>query len=114
MDTLKIGYCRELFNPDKPVNMNSKKIGQTVFEDIYATAVYFEQGQARALIVGMDVRNVYTYFSNQVRPMISEATGIPVENIILHTPHNHSSPDCSAENNDSVRDWRERIGFQAA
>ena len=113
MDTLKIGYCRELFNPDKPVNMNSKKIGQTVFEDIYATAVYFEQGQTRALIVGMDVRNVYTYFSNQVRPMISEATGIPVENIILHTPHNHSSPDCSAENNDSVRDWRERIGFPA-
>ena len=113
MDTLKIGYCRELFNPDKPVRMNSKKTGETVFEDICATAVYFEQGQTRALIVGMDVRNVYTYFSAQVRPMIQEATGIPVENIILHTPHNHSSPDCSAENNESVRDWRERIGYPA-
>ena len=113
MDTLKIGYCRELFNPDKPVNMNSKKIGETVFEDIAATAVYFEQGKTRALIVGMDVRNVYSYFSAQVRPMISDATGIPVENIILHTPHNHSSPDCSAENNEGIRDWRERIGYPA-
>lgn len=113
MNLIKIGYCREKFNPDKPVRMNSKITGETVVEDICATAVYFEQGETRALIVGMDVRNVYTYFSAQVRPMIREATGVPEENIFLHTPHNHSSPDCSAENDETVKDWRERIGFPA-
>ena len=113
MEQIKVGYCRECFSPDKPVNMNSKKIGETVAEDIYTTALYLEQGQTRVLIIGMDVRNVYTYFSDAVRPMICEATGVPVENIILHTPHNHSSPDCSAQNNPTIMDWRERIGFPA-
>jgi hypothetical protein len=79
--------------------MNSTKIGETVYEDIYTTALYLEQGEIRTLVIHMDVRNVYTYFSNTVRPMITEATGVPTENIFLHTPHNHSSPDCSAENN---------------
>ena len=113
METLKIGYCREVFNPDKPVRMNSSKTGETIFNDICVTAVYLEQGETKALIIGMDVRNVYGYFSAYIRPLISEATGVPVEHILLHTPHNHSSPDCSAENNDSVRDWRERIGYPA-
>lgn len=113
METIKVGYCRECFSPDKAVNMNSVKIGETVYEDIYATALYLEQGATRALIIGMDVRNVYTYFSNTVRPMIEEATGVPAGNIFLHTPHNHSSPDCSAENNPNIIDWRERIGFPA-
>ena len=113
MENIKIGYSRECFSPDKPVNMNSVKIGETVYEDIYTTALYLEQGQTRALVIGMDVRNVYTYFSNTVRPMITAATGVPEENIFLHTPHNHSSPDCSAENNPTIIDWRERIGFPA-
>ena len=113
MSQIKIGYCRELFNPDKPVRMNSTKTGETVFEDICTTAVYFEQADTRALIIGMDVRNVYAYFAAKVRPMIREATGVPEENIFLHTPHNHSSPDCSAENDETVADWRERIGYPA-
>ena len=113
METIKVGYCRQCFSPDKAVNMNSVKIGETVYEDIYATALYLEQGATRALIIGMDVRNVYTYFSNTVRPMIEEATGVPAGNIFLHTPHNHSSPDCSAENDEGIKDWRERIGYPA-
>ena len=35
METLKLGYCREVFNPDKPVRMNSSLTGETVFNDIY-------------------------------------------------------------------------------
>ncbi len=113
MSVIKIGYCRETFNPDKTVRMNSSNPGETVLEDICASAMYLEQDDKRILIIGMDVRNVYAYFSAAVRPMICEATGVPVENIILHTPHNHSSPDCSAEKDPSVTDWRERIGYPA-
>lgn len=113
MEEIKIGYCREIFTPDKPVRMNSSKTGETVFNDICVTALYLEQGETKALVIGMDVRNVYAYFSAQIRPMIREVTGVPEENILLHTPHNHSSPDCSAENDESVRDWRERIGYPA-
>jgi len=113
MAQLKIGYCRENFNPDKTVRMNSTNPGETVREDICASAMYLEQGETKILIIGMDVRNVYEYFSAEVRPMIEAATGVAKENIILHTPHNHSSPDCSAQNDPTVTDWRERIGYPA-
>ena len=113
MSVIKIGYCRENFNPDKTVRMNSSNPGETVREDICASAMYLEQDGKKVLIIGMDVRNVYEYFSAEVRPMIEKATGVAVENIILHTPHNHSSPDCSAQNNPTVMDWRERIGYPA-
>lgn len=113
MENLKIGYCREVFNPDKPTRMNSSRTGETIFNDICATAIYLEQGDTKAMIIGMDVRNVYAYFSNEVRPMITQVTGVPEENILLHTPHNHSSPDCSAQDNPSVMDWREHIGYPA-
>ncbi len=113
MSNIKVGYCRKAFNPDKTVRMNSTNPGETVIEDICATAVYFEQEEKRILLVGMDVRNVYEYFSKAVRPMISEATGVSEDAIILHTPHNHSSPDCSASKDPSVIDWRERIGYPA-
>ncbi len=113
MPGIKIGYCRENFNPDKTVRMNSTNPGETVREDICVSALYLQQDDKKILIIGMDVRNVYGYFSAAVRPMIEKATGVPVERIILHTPHNHSSPDCSAENDPSIIDWRERIGYPA-
>ena len=113
MSAIRIGYCRETFNPDKTVRMNSSNPGETVREDICVSAMYLEQDSKKILIIGMDVRNVYEYFAAQVRPMIEKATGVAVENIILHTPHNHSSPDCSAQNNPTVIDWRERIGYPA-
>lgn len=113
MSELKLGYCRENFTPDKPVRMNSTKTGETIFNDICVTAVYLEQGDTKAMIVGMDVRNVYAYFSAEIRPQITQLTGVPEEHILLHTPHNHSSPDCSAQNDPTVADWRERIGYPA-
>lgn len=113
MEKLKLGYAREDFSPDKPVSMNSQKTGETVYQPIYVTALSFSQGDTRALIVGVDLRNVYKHFLDIVLPMVSEATGVPEEAIYFHSPHNHSSPDISNQTNESVLDWRDRIGIPA-
>lgn len=113
MDELKLGYAREDFSPDKPVNMNSSIVGETVYQPIFATALSFSQGDTRVLIVGVDLRNVYEHFLNIIKPMITEATGVPDEAIYFHSPHNHSSPDISSETRENILDWRERIGFPA-
>lgn len=111
MEQLKIGYARADFSPDKPVRMNSQHTGEIVKEPICATALYLTQGDTRVLVIGMDVRNVYEYFAAEAKKMVSKATGVPEEAILFHTPHNHSSPDCSAMENETVIDWRERIGY---
>ena len=111
MDELKLGYAREDFSPDKPVHMNSQWVGETVLEPIYATAMSFSQGDSRLLVFSLDLRNVYKYFLDIVKPLVSEATGVPEEAIYFHNPHNHSSPDISNPNWEDVADWRERIGI---
>lgn len=113
METLKIGYAREDFSPDKSVHMNSTKIGEKVMEPICTTCLSLHQGETRVLIIGMDLRNVYKHFTDIIIPQITEATGIPGDAIIFHTPHNHSCPDASSTSFECVLDWRERIGFPA-
>lgn len=113
METLKIGYARENFSPDKAVHMNSTKIGEKVMEPIFTTCLSLSQGDKRVLIIGMDLRNVYKHFTEIVIPQITEATGVPADAIIFHTPHNHSCPDASSTSFECVLDWRERIGFPA-
>ena len=97
MDELKLGYAREDFSPDKPVNMNGSRVGETVYQPIFATALSFSQGDTRALIVGVDLRNVYEHFLNIIKPMITEATGVPVEQIMISGTHMHSGPDMDSQ-----------------
>ena len=113
MDKLMLGIGREDFSPDKPVRMNSKRTGEYVREPIYATALYFRQGDNRAMIVSLDLRQVHEDFIDEIKPLIVEATGIPADNIFCMTNHNHSCPDISSRSNEGVIDWKARIGIPA-
>lgn len=108
-----LGIGREDFSPDKPVRMNSKRTGEYVREPIYATALSFRQGDNRAMLVSVDLRQIYEHFTDQIKPLVAEATGIKAENIIFTTNHNHSCPDISSTANEGVIDWKERIGIPA-
>lgn len=113
MDILKIGYAREDFSPDRTVHMNSTKIGEKVMEPICTTCLSLSQGEKRVLIIGVDLRNVYKHFTDIIIPQITEATGVPGDAIIFHSPHNHSCPDASNPGFECVADWQNRIGFPA-
>lgn len=113
MNELKLGYAREDFSPDKPIRMNSKKTGQTVYQPIYVTALSFSQGDTRVLVLDMDLRQPNGHFLQLVKPQAAQVTGVAEENIVFLTTHNHSYPDISCQDDQAVIDWRTRIGIPA-
>lgn len=113
MDQLRIGYCREDFSPDGPVRMNYQLTSTYVLEPICVTALALSQGDARVLIIGMDLRNIYKSFISTALPMITETTGIPADSVIFTCTHNHSCPEVMIYSDDAIRDWGDRIGFPA-
>lgn len=113
MGKLKLGYARENFSPDKPVRMNGSKTGKTVYQPVCVTGLSFRQGQTRVLVLDMDMRQPNDHFLDIVKPMVAQATGIPQENIVFQTTHNHSYPDISCKDDPAVIDWRTRIGIPA-
>lgn len=113
MSQLHLGYGREDFSPDKPIRMNSQRTGEYVKEPIFVTCLSLRQDNTRALILGMDLRQPNGHFVAKVKPLVSEATGVPTDAIVFTTTHNHSCPDTSAPNDEAVQDWSERIGIPA-
>ena len=49
MEKLKLGFAREDFTPDIPVRMNSQCTSREVWHKIYATALYFQEEQEKAI-----------------------------------------------------------------
>lgn len=113
MDTLRLGYAREDFSPDRTIRMNSARIATRVYQPVCVTGMSFRQGDTRVLVLNMDMRQPNGHFLVLVKPLVAEATGIPQENIVFHTSHNHSYPDISCQDDPAVIDWRTRIGIPA-
>ena len=114
METKMLGFAREDFTPDHPVRMNSQCTNNQVWHPIYATALYFCDGQEKVLILNLDVRELYDHFLDPLRPLVAEQTGVKPENIVFATTHNHSSPDVGASNSEeSCIRWKEQFGYPA-
>ena len=114
MEKLILGFARADFTPDKPIRMNSICTGTEVWHKLYANTLYFRQGAEGAVVIILDVRELYPHFIDPIRDLIAEKAGVKRENVIMATTHNHSSPDVSSATHDeSVGDWMVRIGHPA-
>ena len=114
MSNLKLGFAREEFTPDFPVRMNSQCINNEVWHSIYAHALYFRDDNEQVLLINLDVRELYDHFLDPVRTIIANTTGVPYENIVFATTHNHSCPDVGASNsNESCIRWKNELGHPA-
>lgn len=114
MSTLQVGFGRETYNPDKPVPQNSSLTGYSVLTAIMVTCVAISDGEQTALIFSNDLRNHSPQFIERYIAEVVEETGVPAENILVSTTHNHSSPDVNFyKTREEVTDWAERIAFPA-
>lgn len=114
MEQLKLGFAREDFTPSWPVRMNSQCTNDEVWHNIFATALYFTDGTEQALVINLDVRELYVHFLEPLRPVVAEKTGVKSENIVFATTHNHSSPDVGASATvDNLIKWKEELGYPA-
>ena len=64
-----------------------------VNDDLTVTALYFSQGDTKALIISATVCSFNTALSLNIRKMIEKEWGIPKDNIIMSATHTHTGPN---------------------
>ena len=100
MASFKTGVGREIITPPIGARLYGYTLDvfcESVHDDLTATAIAFEQGGKRAMLISATVCLINTELSDEIRGKVSAATGIPAANIILSATHTHSGP-CTAGN----------------
>ena len=109
MASFKTGVGREIITPPIGARLYGYTLDvfcESVHDDLTATAIAFEQGGKRAMLISATVCLINTELSDEIRGKVSAATGIPAANIILSATHTHSGPCTAAgKNTEITRDW---------
>ncbi|MBR2322383.1 MAG: neutral/alkaline non-lysosomal ceramidase N-terminal domain-containing protein [Clostridia bacterium] len=97
-EKLFLGVSREIITPKIGCNLygyDPNLYSTSVNDDLTATAYYFKQNNTQALILNTTLCSINNAITNTLLKEISIATGIPAENVLIHSTHTHSGPNVS-------------------
>ena len=92
---MKTGWSRICITPPEGVPMfgyYEERWVKGVLDDLYASAVSFDDGERRALILAVDVCELSTKQADRVRRSIAEALGLEEQAIFVNCSHTHTGP----------------------
>ncbi|MBR5543756.1 MAG: neutral/alkaline non-lysosomal ceramidase N-terminal domain-containing protein, partial [Oscillospiraceae bacterium] len=61
-----------------------------VLDPLMATAVVFDDGERRAVIISVDNIGLNQYYMDELRPAVAEAVGTVREGVFVHATHIHT------------------------
>lgn len=94
-DTLLAGGAKVAITPPMGSAFQSSRADlrvESVYHDLYASAVVLSDGARKVAIVGMDVLGIDAPLVNAVRARVQEQTSIPAANVLINAAHNHFGP----------------------
>ena len=97
---MKTGFSKLCITPPHGVAMcgyYETRAVKGVLDDLYATAVAFDDGNERALILAVDVCLLTTAQANKIKSLVSERTGIDANAIFMNCSHTHTGPVIEAD-----------------
>ena len=118
MSTIKLGYARMDITPLEPVPLRgygntSARIHENVLDPLYATCMAFEDESGnKALLYAMDLCSLVPAYVDQIRDDLCAAVGIAPERVLCSCTHNHSSPDMSNTEQESIPRYIEMLKSQ--
>ena len=95
MSNLKAGFCRIAVNPPlgiHVVGLYEERVAKEILDEIAVTAVAFDDGIKKAVVMSVDHLHIFTREANVYRKMISEYCNLPLEAIFMHCTHTHGGP----------------------
>ena len=96
MKGLKLGAAREIITPKVGGNLygySPDVYSTSVSDDLTATALCFDEGGERNLLISITVCEIATALCGEIRCLIEKETGIKKECIMLCATHTHSAPN---------------------
>jgi len=96
--TFQVGFGRENITPDFPVALSGggdpNRISESVIDYIFTTCVAITDAKGNTvLVITSDLQSVG--WRNDIAKAVTAVTGVPYENILLCSTHNHSGPSQS-------------------
>ncbi|MBO5868220.1 MAG: hypothetical protein J6Q54_04865 [Oscillospiraceae bacterium] len=109
MTQLKAGYAKADITPSFPVPLGGYgkthcRIHDSVESPICAVCVAISDGVSTILLYHLDLVGLPNENVARCKKGISEATGVPEDNILLNATHTHSAPDLRS-NLDSIAEY---------
>ncbi len=86
-----------------------KRLSEGVLDDLYAKAIVFEQGGAKAAVVICDILTLPRHTIVTARQLIESQTGIAGANVMIAATHSHTSPVVSGENTRDALDGGDSV-----
>lgn len=82
--TPPLGICLNGYYKERPADH--------IIEPLYATAVAYSDGNSTILTVSLDISEILQSDTDEIRSLVSEATGVPFEAIFIACIHTHTAP----------------------
>ena len=104
---LKAGFGRIDITPPLGVSVQGyyeKRLADGILDPLYATAVAFDDGENRAVVMSVDVIGFHQKLMDRVRSMVAEAIGTVKEAVFICCTHTHLAPGITAGFNDIVNE----------
>ena len=92
---LKAGFGRIDITPPFGVSVQGyyeKRIADGILDPLLATAVAFDDGQRRAVVISVDVIGFNQILMDEIRPMVAETIGTQKEAVFICCTHTHLGP----------------------
>lgn len=97
-DGFRVGYGKVEITPEQSVPLQgfgnvSQRMSTGFLDRLYTVCIAITDEQDNTvLLFGSDLTTTYEALASEIRVSISNATGVPVEHIILNASHSHSAP----------------------
>ncbi len=95
MSGLKAGYAKVNINPMLGIAIEGyyvPRFAKGILDDLEAGALALACGDARILLISVDVCGIGAELSKRYRLAIEAATGVPWQNVFLSATHTHTGP----------------------
>ncbi len=92
---IKTGYSKICITPPADTvicGYYEKRYTKGVLDDIYASAVAFDDGKKKALILTVELCLLSTAQSDKLRRSIADASGLDLDSILVNCSHTHTGP----------------------
>lgn len=114
-NTFQVGFGRVKITPEFGVPLGGYgnthlRISNRVVTDLWVSCVAITDEEGNTLLL-LSQDLVSSTWANEVRQILSSATGIPREYIILAATHTHCGPDMNSDMQ-SIKDWKQEYLLQ--
>ena len=95
MNTLKAGFARVDVTPMLGIHIRGyfvERLADGVLDPLHATALALSCGDSKAVLLSLDSCGLHLEVDAVMRQAIADATGLPLDAIMLSCTHSHTAP----------------------